>query len=124
MITTVGGRVRLLRKSLGLTSVELSKRTGINRTYISDVESNRREPSRNFLDSLNATFNASYDWLLTGQGEMFLAKEDETASREGNPLKDASVKLLDDMSDEQIQKAYDYLRDQKQLGEFLRKKGA
>jgi transcriptional regulator with XRE-family HTH domain len=82
MITTTGERIRLLRKTLGLSAVELSKKTSINRTYISDVEGNKREPSRNFLDSLNKTFNASYDWLLTGKGTMFLPEEDDASNGE------------------------------------------
>jgi transcriptional regulator with XRE-family HTH domain len=41
-----------------------------------------------------------------------------------DPLREASKRLIDCMDHEQLRKAYEYLRDQKQLGEFLREKGA
>jgi transcriptional regulator with XRE-family HTH domain len=41
-----------------------------------------------------------------------------------NPRKYAIAGLLADMNDDQLRKAYEYLYDQKQLGEYLKEKGA
>lgn len=89
-MTTIGERLKAFREELGLNQIEFSSRTKINRTYMSDVESGRREPSKNFMDSLNKTFGISYNWLLTGEGPMFLSSPDRVAS-ESPEAKEASL---------------------------------
>jgi DNA-binding XRE family transcriptional regulator len=121
---TAGKRLKQVRNQLNMTQAEFAEPLGERWDSIRDIEIGKKKLSADTAVLIEKVHNINLRWLLTGQGEMFLAKKDETASREENPLKNASMKLLDDMNDEQIQKAYDYLRDQKQLGEFLKEKGA
>ncbi len=80
-MSSIGQRLRQLRAHLGVTQNELSSRARISRTYISDVEAERRQPSKNFLMSLNESFSASPSWLLTGEGPMILETEEERNDR-------------------------------------------
>lgn len=41
---------------------------GVSQGYISDIESGRSEPSRNFLQALTERFGVSADWILFGVG--------------------------------------------------------
>lgn len=61
----VGQRVRELRKRVGMTQVELSGRTGISRTYITQIErGDKLNPSRNVLAKLAAALGTSETDLM------------------------------------------------------------
>ena len=65
MITT-GQRTRALREKLDITQVELSRRMGFVRNYISLVE-NGREPSRKFVRALELEEEAAEQNILQNQ---------------------------------------------------------
>ncbi|QUH21462.1 helix-turn-helix domain-containing protein [Alkaliphilus sp. B6464] len=48
----IGLRVKELRKQLGLTQAEFAKKANISRTYLSDVENNRYNPSIDTLQNI------------------------------------------------------------------------
>ncbi|MEG1913284.1 MAG: helix-turn-helix transcriptional regulator, partial [Cloacibacillus sp.] len=68
-------QIKLFRKTKGLSQIDLSKQTGISRTYISTIEAGRQEPSFAFIKTLSTTFGISVDWLLSGQGYMFIQND-------------------------------------------------
>jgi transcriptional regulator with XRE-family HTH domain len=63
---TVGHRIRIRRKLLGLTQADLCSRAGLSPGFLSEVENgNRNLSSGNLLDVAKA-LSCSCDWLLTG----------------------------------------------------------
>jgi phage repressor protein C with HTH and peptisase S24 domain len=78
---TIGQRLKTLRVLMGLSQEEFAKRTGESQRTISNAENDARDTKKGFLLALQKEFNVNTNWLLTGQGEMFLPKEGK--SREG-----------------------------------------
>ena len=73
--SSIGKRVFILRNNIGLSVTDCAKMANINRSYLSDVENGTKKPSRNLLQALYNTFGVSFNWLLTGEGEMFVSSE-------------------------------------------------
>ena len=48
----IGKKIKELRKSKNLTQEEFSEQIGISRSYLSDIENNRKSPSVETLDKL------------------------------------------------------------------------
>lgn len=67
-------RIKLLRKTLGLTQNEFASRlgfTGANpAATVSNWESGKTQPTR-LYNQISEVFNVSLNWLLTGEGDMF-----------------------------------------------------
>ncbi|MEW6423142.1 MAG: helix-turn-helix transcriptional regulator [Bacillota bacterium] len=72
----VGDRIRRLRKSLKLNQIEFASRLRISKGFLSNLEKGVRKPSSQLLKLITYEFSASENWLLTGQGEMFISPED------------------------------------------------
>lgn len=68
-------RLRAVRSVLNLSQVELAQKLDLTQKIISWSETGKRTPSKNFILKLSEVFNININWLLTGQGEMFLPKE-------------------------------------------------
>jgi len=64
-------RLKLLRKSLGLSQSEMAKKLGVARSRISEFESGKTKPRDSFLRLIAHTFGVNYEWLKYGKGEMF-----------------------------------------------------
>lgn len=73
----IGNRIKELRDNKKLNLTEFAIKICTSAGYLSDVEKNKKKPGSDFLQSLKTHFNVSVDWLLTGDGSMFL---EETAS--------------------------------------------
>lgn len=71
-------RVKTLRKVLQLNQTEFGKKIGITMRAVQKWENGESKPQNSTLKSLINTFNVNPDWLLTGDGEMFL----DNASRQ------------------------------------------
>ena len=61
---TLGQKVRLRRKELGYTQVELAKRTQTSQSYISRLEKDDFNPSIQMIVSIAVTLGVSIDYLL------------------------------------------------------------
>ena len=75
-ILNIGKNLRKLRKILNLTQVEFSNKLRISKGFLSNLEKGVRHPSSQLLKLISYEFSASENWLLTGQGEMFISPED------------------------------------------------
>lgn len=67
----IGDRIKEVRKKLGLTQEDFSKKIGTARNTIASYEINRREPMEATIRAICREFNVNYDWLKSGDGEMF-----------------------------------------------------
>jgi transcriptional regulator with XRE-family HTH domain len=69
-MTTIGFRVRLLRKKRGLTQASLAQASGITQGSLSLIETDRTEmPAGATLAALCATLRTTPDFLVAGGGD-------------------------------------------------------
>ena len=61
-----GRRLRTLRKKEGLTQVELADYLGLRRTYVSEIESGKRNVSLVTLEVIARGFKMSVSQLMRG----------------------------------------------------------
>ena len=66
-------RIKLLRKTIGLSQRDFGKKIGVGDTAISKIEKGENTPSEQTIKSICREFNVNYAWLLEGKGEMFTA---------------------------------------------------
>lgn len=84
------GRFKELRKALGLSQEEFSRRLGLTRGAITNIELGKTEAKPLFISLVCSTFNVNETWLRTGEGEMFLPKDpdDELSEFMGTVLRE------------------------------------
>lgn len=80
-------RFSMVREKLGFSQKDLADSLGIQKSVVSEIESGKRELSKNVMIALMNKFNVSTDWLLTGEGEMFRG---ETRNVEYMPVAESS----------------------------------
>ncbi len=68
----IAERLRFLRTHLSLTQDEFANRIGKSLRTIQNWESGQTEPNDKTLRLISHTFGVSYEWLKTGEGEMFI----------------------------------------------------
>ena len=92
---TIGERIKLLRKELNLTQVQLGEVIGISGAGVGKIETNASKPTEAALRLICSTYHVYYLWLTTGQGPML---EDDLVARidriveKGAPNADAVFK--------------------------------
>ena len=77
----MNGRIKELRKALGLTMEKFGAQIGVKKSAVSEIENGRNSVSEQLTHSIcNANWNGKYvneEWLRTGNGEMFLQMDVE-----------------------------------------------
>ena len=76
----MGERLKLIRKSLGLTQEQLAQRLGVGKTALSMIETGKARLSSRNRNILIQDLNVNPTWLDTGKGEIFNADPALTAS--------------------------------------------
>ena len=71
-----GDRLKLLRKTIGLTQEQLAQRLGIGKAALSMIETGKAALSSRNKNILVQELNVNPDWLDSGEGEMFNAEPD------------------------------------------------
>ncbi len=66
----VGRRIKEVRKREKLTQEQFGKAIGYSKMQIHYVEAGKVIPSNDFLRRASDAFHVSYEWLLTGKGEV------------------------------------------------------
>ena len=69
---SVGERIRMLRKLLGLTQEEFAKRIGRTKSAIAIYEAEKRIPDNATLILISKVYNVNLEWLKEGKGEIFI----------------------------------------------------
>lgn len=70
-------RIKGLRKSLSMTQEEFSKRIGLSRNFIAQVEIGTKTPSDRTISDICREFNVNEEWLRTGNGKMLKSRTRE-----------------------------------------------
>ena len=85
-------RIRLARRSAGLSQNQLAKMVGVQRSAVSHWEApNGKSPSVAHLREVALATSSQFEWLATGRGSMTLLKEtalDSTATAEAILVED------------------------------------
>ena len=69
----MGHRLKLIRKTLGMTQEQLAQRLGVGKTALSMIETGKARLSNRNKNIIVQEFNVSPEWLESGVGEMFNA---------------------------------------------------
>lgn len=67
---TVGPRIKRIRNDHKLTQEQFGKAVGYSKVHIHYIEAGKVTPSNELLKHVADAFSVSYEWLLTGEGEM------------------------------------------------------
>lgn len=73
----IGDNVKIIRKAKKFTQEELAKKMNISRSYLSDIENNRKNPSSKTIDSLSGKLGVSMFYLTTGKKALIDLTDDE-----------------------------------------------
>lgn len=74
---SIAKRVAMIRKSNNLTQKEFGEKLGVSRDVIFNIESERVKAKNLFLTHLSEVFNVNKEWILTGEGEMFIVPDND-----------------------------------------------
>jgi transcriptional regulator with XRE-family HTH domain len=137
----LGDRMSEARKAKGLRQIDLAKLLNVSIDSVRRWEQGKREPRASDLENIAQHLDTSIEWLLGKNAKAYaIAKEDAKIPNDDShvlPDQDevmdkvktdpriyAAASLLVEMDENQLRKAFDYLSDQKQLGELQKLKGA
>ena len=68
--TAAAQRIRLARRTAGLSQAQLALELGVQRSAVSHWEAHRGKPSMNHLRQLALLTGVQFEWLATGRGAM------------------------------------------------------
>lgn len=77
-MTTINERFRAIRKQLDMTMDGFGESLGVSRSVIKNIEYNVTQPKPPMIDLLCKVHQVDRDWLMTGEGEMFVKPANET----------------------------------------------
>lgn len=69
----VAQRVLEALKAARVSQAMLARDMDISRSYLNDMVKGRRPVSRQLIDELRTKYGVSVDWVLSGEGRMFVA---------------------------------------------------
>lgn len=72
-----GGRLKELRKTLGLSQTLMAERFGLKQSNYHNYESGDQKIDLRFIKALQYEFNVNPDWIESGEGSMFALPQDE-----------------------------------------------
>lgn len=79
----LGQRLQKLRLALGLQQNEMARAAGLNPGYLSELISGKRDnPGIETILKIAVRFNVNLNYLLLGEGEMFLPDKDKALKKE------------------------------------------
>lgn len=107
---TIGERVKILRKELGLTLEKFGAPLGVQRSALSMIENDKSGIGDRTILLICREYGVSEEWLRDGVGEMFVpvTRNEKIARFAGELMKDETpdfrrqlVEILADLNDEQ-----------------------
>lgn len=89
---SIGGKIKVLRKERKLTQVELAKKSNISRSYLTDIENDRYNPSVETLKAIANSLDVKLSDILSDDVEQKDSLNDRDKKSINNDLK----KLMDE----------------------------
>lgn len=94
-------RLKELQKALNISIKEFAEKGKIPYPTMQSYLLNKRRPSAENINKIARTFNINSDWLLTGQGDMFIKRTgmpEEFLARVKKDLAEFDFKAVDNLS--------------------------
>lgn len=88
---SIGSNIKKIRKEKKITQNDLAKEMGISRSYLGDLENDRRNPSTKTLESLAQKLDVSMPYLLEGKRTMEDFEKMAMEDLKNNPVKMESI---------------------------------
>lgn len=88
-------RVKIIRKSLKLSQQKFADGLAISKGYVNAVEAGRTEPSFRFVKALIESYNVSINWVITGNGNIFLNSEESQTENNETTDRNSLMNLLE-----------------------------
>lgn len=85
-----GEKLKYLRKLRGMTQEDLISRTGLSRSYISELENNNRNPSLPTLEKFASVFGVDKSYLINENATTI----DEIAKATGNEMSEDLMEFV------------------------------
>lgn len=116
MKSIYGERIKEIRKRLGISQLDMANQLNLTIQTISRYECDKMIPSADTLTLIVNVFNVRAEWLLTGSGDMFHSKNNETTTDE---VLDKINSLITGMSDDQKKDILKIIEKEKLLADLL-----
>ena len=99
LASTIGERIRAIRKTVKLSQTEFGVRLGVGLGVIRNLEAGLTTPSEAQIDLMCNVFTVNPEWLESGRGEMFrdLSREEKIAAFVGEALADETDSFKRDL---------------------------
>jgi transcriptional regulator with XRE-family HTH domain len=93
-VTNICQRVINLREYLGLKQSTFAAKLGIKRPTLAGYEKGTFPPSAEFLLKIREIHNVNIDWVLSGEGDMFLSSQEKALANTQKSGEGYKVPLL------------------------------
>lgn len=120
-LTTIGGRIWVIREAQGMSRRAFSERLGCQEQEIKNIEYGllkKPEQKESLYRNIATTFDVSLDWIKTGEGDMYGADQhDEITMAFGSlaarhdPVIDGFIQFLRGRTPEQLEFIAQQLRE-------------
>jgi transcriptional regulator with XRE-family HTH domain len=98
--TSIGERIKSLRRQFKMTQIEFAKRVGISQGTLSEIESGNAKPSFDVLFAIGKNFTVDLNWLVTNTDHHSTLKSDElTLLKNYRQLEDIAKEEMLDYTD-------------------------
>lgn len=117
---TTNQRLKELLYALNINATELATRLSVTKSTISSALNGNSLPSSKVLMPLGEVFNVNINWLLLGQGEMFLNGDQSNVNKTNfNNSRNSSGEDVKSLKKE-IQHLNDKLKDKEEIIRLMR----
>ncbi len=90
----VAERIKAIRKVLALKQTNFGKRLNITASSVSEMESGKYNPNFDFVVNIVRVYNVNPNYILFGEGEMFISTKKEEEKVRIEPLIPDSALLV------------------------------
>ena len=100
MNITIVKRLRKVKDTLNISLTEISTTIGLSQSYLSDIFWGKANPNFEFFLQMGKKYRVSSDWIIHGNGKMFLEQSPlepkEKFNAEKEIVKDVITSILSD----------------------------
>lgn len=109
-------RIKAVRTDKKITQQAFADSLNVSKSTIESIEYGRREPSDRTLKDICRVYNVSYEWLTTGNGEMYVPIDRKTEiaefttrlmNAETEQIRESFTKVISEMNEAQLLALYD-----------------